>query len=299
MKSVTVIIPTYNRWPTICSAIDSVLEQTYQQTYCIVVDDASTDNTATLLKQTYGDRIEIIEGTCNKGQSACRNIGVEHCKNDCVCFLDSDDILYPRAVESRVSLLNENPNDVLASFGFIRSNTNPHSMLQKKKRGDTLLLSEYLQDTNLCRNNSFLIDKDLFLKSGMYNTELRNKEDIELLIRLLLQHPFSYCGEEIGQVRKVDGEKRVRNNYEQIVNQRNLFSDIIAQSPQLNGHISPSELNCLICHDVEEMLRALYKSHKYVDFRLFYKKAIQDGYILNKKRFRKRYFLSYVKKPSK
>ncbi len=98
MKSVAVIIPTYNRWPTICSAIDSILKQTYQKTYCIVVDDASTDDTATLLKKTYEDKIEIIHETYNKGQSACRNIGVERSKNDCVCFLDSDDILEPHAI---------------------------------------------------------------------------------------------------------------------------------------------------------------------------------------------------------
>lgn len=296
MKSVTVIIPTYNRWPVICSAVDSVLKQTYQQTYCVVVDDASTDNTSELIKDMYGDAVRIISEKNNRGQSACRNVGVESSKSDCICFLDSDDILGPHAVASRVSLLNETPDDVVASFGLLRtSGTKSHRMLYRKKRGDKLLLSEYLQNRSWCHNNGFLIDREFFLRNGMYNTRLRNKEDIELLIRLLYHHPFSYCGEEIGQVRDVCGEKRARNDYVQMINQGTLFTDIITHIPGLKEEFSASDLQSFICSDVEETLRALYKSNRYEDFRLYYEKALREGHIADKRKFRKRYILSYAK----
>lgn len=297
MKSVTVIIPTYNRWPIICSAIDSVLMQTYQQTDCIVVDDASTDGTTQFIKNMYGDKVITICERNNRGQSACRNNGAESSNSDYICFLDSDDVLEPHAVESRVSILNELPNDGKVSFGLINkySDERPHRLLNQKKQGDKLLLSEYLQNTSWCHNNGFLIDRNVFLRYGMYNTKLRNKEDIELLIRLLNLYPFYYCGREIGQLRNICGEKRARNDYEKIISQGNLFSDIIVHTPGLENQITSSSLRSFICSDIEETLRALYKSHNYRDFRLFYLKAKRDGYILNARRFLKRYVLSYIK----
>lgn len=296
LNSVSVIIPTYNRWPIICSAIDSVLNQTYQKTYCVVVDDASTDNTATLIKEKYGNKIKIISNKQNQGQSASKNIGVEYCNSNFVCFLDSDDILYPCAIESRVSLLNESPNDLKASFGLFNTpDAKSHPMLHKKKRGDKLLLSEYLQNKTWCNNNGFLIEKNFFLNDGMYNIKLRNKEDIELLIRLLHKHPFSYCGEEIGKVRDICKENRARNDYEQIIKQGKLFSEIIALSPGLKDQLSESDIDSFISSDVESFLRALYKSNKYKKFRFHYQRAIREGHIKNKIKFRKRYIVSYIK----
>ena len=121
MKSATVIISTYNRWPIVCDAIDSVLGQSYQYTDCLVVDDASTDQTIQSLKSKYGNRIKIISNEMNKGQSYCRNLGAESCMSDCICFLDSDDILKYDAVKDRISFFNEKKNDVTVSFGLIRT----------------------------------------------------------------------------------------------------------------------------------------------------------------------------------
>jgi len=295
MKSVTVIIPTFNRWPFICSAVNSVLGQTYLQTHCVVVDDASDDSTTERLRGTYGQRIQIIVQKINRGPSVCRNIGVEASRSDCVCFLDSDDILEPNGVESRVSLLNETPGDVPVAFGLLKSaGATSHPLLHEKKRGDELRVSEYLKNKSWCHNNGFLIDRDFFLHNGMYNPRLRNQEDIELLIRLLHRHPFRYCGKEIGTVRNVCGENRARNDYQHIIDQGMLFSSIIANSSILITSLSSSDLRSVICSDVEEALRAFYKSHKYKAFRSFYRKATRMGYIRDKKKFRRRYLSSYI-----
>ena len=296
LNTVSVIIPTYNRWPYVCSAIDSVLHQSYDYTECIVVDDASNDDTPSLLSDKYGSKIKIISQNVNQGQSVCRNIGAEESKSDCICFLDSDDIFYPQAVEERVSLLNDKSNQVRASFGLFRKSASKnHSLLNKKKRGEVLLLEEYLQNKNWCNNNGFLIYRDNFLQDGLYNPLLRNKEDIELLLRLLSKHDFRYCGVEIGMVRNISDGKRARNDYNNIVNQVYLFTKIVSANPQLRKIISNSNLNNLICSDAEETLRALYKLGRYTEFRSFYKLTKQNKHILNTKRFFKRYIFSYIR----
>lgn len=296
MKSVTVIIATYNRWPIVCSAIDSVLGQTYRETECLVVDDASSDQTATLIKERYGSTVSVVALKANQGQSACRNAGAESCGSDCICFLDSDDLLAHDAVEQRVSLFNESRDDVKVSFGLVRTpRMKRHHLLDHKKRGDKLLFEEYLRQNSWCHNSGFLIDRETFLGDGMYDKRLRHKEDIELLLRLLYKHPFFYCGTEIGQVRDICGENRERNNYEKIVRQGSLFSSVVLNNDLLKGVIGRSDIQEFICSDIEEELRALYKLGRYAEFRSFYKIASKDAQIMNSRRFFKRYLLSYIR----
>ncbi len=296
MKTVTVIIPTFNRWPDVCQAVDSVLGQSYTETKCLVVDDSATDGTVALLADMYGEKISIISNSSNKGQSYCKNLGVESCASDCVCFLDSDDILKHDAVEQRVSLFNECKDEVLVSFGFIRVSKKERSNLSdKKKRGEKLVLGEYLAQSDWCHNNSFLIDRNVFLADGMYDTRLRNKEDVELIMRLLSKYPFYYCGVEIGEVRDICGDDRARHDHEGIVEYKTLFSDIVQANDLLSSALGESAMHRLICADTEEVLRSLYKLGRYHDYRLAYKQAKNAGNVSNKKRFFQRYILSYVK----
>jgi len=261
----------------------------------MVVDDASSDGTVSLLKDRYRNKISIISCSTNKGQSFCRNQGVESCRSDCICFLDSDDFLESDAIEKRVSLFNES-RDIVVSFGLFRTpKKKQHPLLHHKKRRDVLSLEEYLREKSWCNNSGFLIDRELFLCDGMYDLRLRNKEDIELMLRLLCKHSFSYCGAELGEVREVCGNNRARYDYQRIISQGTLFSNIVLNNPLLKHVISESSIQKLICSDIEEELRALYKLGRYADYRSFYRTALTNGHILNTRRFFKRYLLSYVR----
>ena len=70
---VSVVIPTYNRWPMVGEAIESVLGQTYPSFELIVVDDGSTDDTVAQLGK-YRSRLRLIS-QARKGVSAARNVG--------------------------------------------------------------------------------------------------------------------------------------------------------------------------------------------------------------------------------
>lgn len=295
MKSVTVIIPTYNRWPVVCSSIDSVLKQSYQNTECMVVDDASSDKTVLHLKSKYGKQIKIVSNPTNKGQSHCRNIGAEISKSDCICFLDSDDLLKHDAIEKRISFFNTNKDNTVVSFGVMRtSEMKQHPLLRKKKLGEELTLTEYLDNHSWCNNNGFLMDRKTFLRDGRYNEKLRNKEDVELLLRLLHRHTFYFCGSDIGEVRNVSN-KRARNDYEKILSQSTLFSKTILENSQLKKTLGQDIIHKIISTDIEESLRALFKLGNYKEYRTLYKQAVKDDYINNRKRFFKRYLVSFIK----
>jgi glycosyltransferase involved in cell wall biosynthesis len=105
---VSVIIPSYNRAGLISQAIDSALQQTFGDHEVIVVDDGSTDETAAVVR-AYGDRVGYV-WTPNGGAGHARNVGMAHARGDYLTFLDSDDLLYPYALEVSTRLLARFPS---------------------------------------------------------------------------------------------------------------------------------------------------------------------------------------------
>lgn len=88
---VSVVIPTYNRAEKVTKTIESVLAQTFSDLEVIVVDDGSSDNTARVLAEAFGDRIRYFAQT-NQGVSMARNKGIAEARGEWIAFLDSDDL---------------------------------------------------------------------------------------------------------------------------------------------------------------------------------------------------------------
>lgn len=101
---VSIIIDNYNYGDFIKDAIESALNQTYQNVEVIVVDDGSTDNSREIIsKYLKVGRIKaIFKG--NGGQASAMNAGFQICNGDLVMFLDSDDVLKPNAIETAVKV---------------------------------------------------------------------------------------------------------------------------------------------------------------------------------------------------
>jgi glycosyltransferase involved in cell wall biosynthesis len=97
MRSVSVVISTYNRSGLVGRAIESALAQS-GDVEVVVVDDASTDDTAERVGG-YGDRVRHLRQRENLGPGAARNWGINEASGDLVIMLDDDDELLPGAVE--------------------------------------------------------------------------------------------------------------------------------------------------------------------------------------------------------
>lgn len=96
---VSIIITTYNRSDSVIKSIESALNQTHKNIEVIVVDDGSTDNTVDVLKDTFRDKIRLHVFSENKGATQARNFGLGLAKGEYSIVWDSDDILYPNAVQ--------------------------------------------------------------------------------------------------------------------------------------------------------------------------------------------------------
>jgi glycosyltransferase involved in cell wall biosynthesis len=115
----SIITPTYNRASSIKRAIQSILNQSYQNFEMIIIDDGSTDNTLDVLKKISHDpRIKVFKSKNNGGVNVARNIGLKNISKDVdwVTFLDSDDEFFFDALE-KIKLSIEN-NILINYFRF-------------------------------------------------------------------------------------------------------------------------------------------------------------------------------------
>jgi glycosyltransferase involved in cell wall biosynthesis len=116
---VSVVIPMYNSEKTIENTLRSVSTQTYTHIEVIVIDDGSTDSSASLVEQFAVQNpqmdIQLIR-KANGGVSTARNAGMKQSKGDFIALLDSDDEWLPKKLEIQIEIFHNNPGiDFLGS----------------------------------------------------------------------------------------------------------------------------------------------------------------------------------------
>jgi glycosyltransferase involved in cell wall biosynthesis len=183
----SVIIPTYNRGRFVREAVDSVLNQTFNDYEIVVVDDGSVDDTKEVLA-SYGNRIRYIYQT-NSGVSAARNRGILSSNGEYVAFLDDDDLWLPRKLELQIKYLDEHPE-----VGLLFSNTNTAttgedlrfankkmSQISKPHRGKVF---RELFVENFIPCCSVVVRRICFDKVGLFDPSLRNAQDYDMWLRI-------------------------------------------------------------------------------------------------------------------
>jgi len=195
MFNISIIIPTYNRKLFLIHAIDSVLNQTYQNLELIIIDDGSSDKSIEYIKKKYPS-IKIYK-QFNKGVSSARNKGIKISSNNWIAFLDSDDRWHPRKLEMQINYLVKNPKYKICHTDeiWIRKGIRINQHKKHKKYGGFI----FDKCLNLCRisPSSVIIHKDVFNKTGLFNEKLPVCEDYDLWLRITAKFPVLYLDEKL------------------------------------------------------------------------------------------------------
>lgn len=112
MPKVSVIVPSYNLGKYLPETLRSVSAQTFTDWECLVVENGSTDGSASIV-QTFCEadpRFVMAAFTGNKGVAAARNHGLERARGQYILFLDADDLITPRYMEEAVAALDADPS---------------------------------------------------------------------------------------------------------------------------------------------------------------------------------------------
>jgi glycosyltransferase involved in cell wall biosynthesis len=106
----SVVMPTRNRAGLVCEAIESALRQREGQVEVIVIDDASTDDTAEVLAKRFGSRIQYLRHSERRGAGESRNTGIPVARGHLLAFLDDDDLWLPGKLEAELSVFEQFPD---------------------------------------------------------------------------------------------------------------------------------------------------------------------------------------------
>jgi glycosyltransferase involved in cell wall biosynthesis len=167
---VSVIMAAYNAAEHIGEALQSVLAQEWRPLEVVVVDDGSTDDTATIVS-SFPEIVYVHQE--NQGPSAARNAAVERSSGEFVANFDSDDLLPPTRIGDQVRYLLAHP-EVGAVFGRQEWMNAPEWMARDSVYGDVdgIPLS------------SVMFRRDVFFDLGGYDTSFVHGEDMDLLVRM-------------------------------------------------------------------------------------------------------------------
>lgn len=175
----SIIMPTYNRAFCIETAINSLLNQTYQNFELVIVDDGSTDGTENLLKEKFSkelvnERIKYISVKTNKGVCNARNVGLENAENEWIGYLDTDNTIDSKYLEEFKNAIIKNPNRKIFYAKLI---TGHGKIIGKSFDYKALCAGNYID------MGVFVHHKSLVNDLGKFDTHLKRLVDWELIIR--------------------------------------------------------------------------------------------------------------------
>ena len=199
MPTVSVIIPSYNRAHLLGKAIQSILNQTYQDFEIIVVDDGSKDNTEEVVRGFNDKRIRYIWHEVNKGGSAARNTGIKAARGEYIAFQDSDDEWLSQKLEKQMKVFEKvSPKVGVVYTGYWRlkgdKKTYIPSSKVSQKEGD---IHKILLEVNFVTTQAVVVKTECFERAGMFEEELRRLEDWELWIRISKYYHFKCIDEPL------------------------------------------------------------------------------------------------------
>ncbi|TLX76906.1 glycosyltransferase family 2 protein [Labilibacter sediminis] len=195
----SVIIPLYNKEKDIAKTLESLLNQDHMNFEAIVIDDGSTDSSASIVKEFSDKRIQLYH-IKNRGLPAARNLGVKYAKSEYVAFLDADDLWCNNHLSTLNELIQLYPNENW--FG------SSYKVLSKLGREfNSILYEKWEPNWHGLINNFFCINrtqwlvhicsicvtKTIFNQIGCFDEKLDYEEDIDFYVRLALKVPLVYA----------------------------------------------------------------------------------------------------------
>lgn len=197
---VSVITTNYNYANYIGEAIISILNQTYKDFEYIIVDDGSTDNSESVIRNFSDSRIRYFKIN-HVGRSAALNFALNQSKFDIVALMDADDISHPQRLKKEIKKLTKKNQIIFCDSAYfinhkiVYVNLSPFKPTELKTK---IILHGHLN------NSSALFYKSFILENGGYDESLTVYEDYDLWMRLFIKCEFIVLREPLHFVRLHD-----------------------------------------------------------------------------------------------
>lgn len=206
---ISVVIPLYNKASYIRRAILSVLAQTFQDFEIVVVDDGSTDSSASIVEEIEDSRIRLFKKE-NGGVSSARNRGILESRGDYIAFLDADDVWSDEHLDTIRDLIALQPTQLFFGTNFERvfpdHSRFPNRVdIREKCVVPSKIFFKLSRKYTLFYTSTVCIAKEAFMEVGAFDTRFSMGEDIHLWKRMARRYPLVYSP-KVTAVYTIDAE---------------------------------------------------------------------------------------------
>ncbi|SHG51952.1 glycosyltransferase family 2 protein [Flavobacterium defluvii] len=179
---VSILTPTYNTEKFIRATIESVQNQTYQNWEMILVDDASTDKTVSIIEEFVQNdtRIKLFKLSKNSGNGVARNEALEKASGKYIAYLDADDLWSSTKLEKQLQFLKT--NNLTFTFSYYDSIDEEGNNLNRRVEAPQPLTYKQLFFCNYVGNLTAIYDAEYFGKIKLESSEKRQDWRIWLTI---------------------------------------------------------------------------------------------------------------------
>ena len=189
---ITVLMPVYNCELFIKEAIESILNQTYSDFEFLIIDDASTDQTISIIKKFSDPRIQLIEKPLNTGYTNSLNHGLEIARGEYIARMDGDDISLPERLEKQFIFMEANEAVVVCGTLYriigtdkICDHPSDHDAIKVK-----LISGCYIAHPTVMLRSEFIRGYNI-----QYDVEMEPAEDYDLWSRLVFMGKLANLNE--------------------------------------------------------------------------------------------------------
>ena len=227
MAKVSVIIASYNHEAYVRAAIESVLEQSFQDFEIVVTDDGSQDRTPDEVRAIRDPRISVDVFPRNLGACIAMNACIKRAKGDYIAVLNSDDLFLPGKLEKQVAYLDANKRvgAVFTYPAFVDGSGKPltdkdtyykNTFYVENRNREQWLRHLFFRGNAFC-HPSVLIRKRCYDEIGLYNPALAQVPDMEMWVRLLQRFEIHLIQEPLVALRIIENNMNASAPRQEVV----------------------------------------------------------------------------------
>lgn len=186
---VSVIVPVYQVSDYVERCLRSVMAQTYSDIECIIVDDATKDDSIEKCERLIGEydgpiQFRVIHHELNRGLSAARNMGTKVATGDYLYYLDSDDYITPDCIEKLVSVVDNDPSIEMVQGNSLMKSDGSETLLYRLGHAISISNNDearkeffenrniYISVWNRLLKKSFVEENELYCREGLVFEDL-------------------------------------------------------------------------------------------------------------------------------
>ena len=184
---VSVIMPTFRSADYIERAIDSILQQTYKNIECIIINDntPNDDYSKALYKKIEkyfdDDKFVFLEQPFHINGAAARNYGIERARGEYIAFLDDDDWWKPEKIEKQVDFIRKQPPACGGVSTLVEYYENDKPIRWMRPYKDGRITKEILRRQVDVNTGSFMAKHEALDDAGVFDPKLKRHQEVQLL----------------------------------------------------------------------------------------------------------------------